>query len=203
MPLCRILNFLSSRFWFADLSSKWKKTWLMLGELITALPLTTKPGSGLLINPPVADDLQYKENKAEILQVLEKESYKDGDLLMPYPEEEDIIPITEAIASLKTSKTAWVKGRLKLVNQDKPFSHTGCANCLKPLDADITWIVTCPSCKTESEVLPISRASVQINDGTGKIRGTISTPDIEKFIPFTLAQLKDAKEFVTVEQLVG
>ncbi|KAL4581436.1 hypothetical protein LXL04_017651 [Taraxacum kok-saghyz] len=175
MPLCRILNFLSSRFWFADLSSKWKKTWLMLGELITD-------------ETPMIFGMRLKATTFN-------KSYKDGDLLLPYPEEEDIIPITEAIASLKTSKTAWVKGRLKLVNQDKPFSHTGCANCLKPLDADITWIVTCPSCKTESEVLPISRASVQINDGTGKIRGTISTPDIEKFIPFTLAQLKDAKEF--------
>lgn len=44
---------------------------------------------------------RYNENRTEIQELLNKESYKDVDLLLPYPQEPDILPIATAIERLK------------------------------------------------------------------------------------------------------
>lgn len=49
-------------------------------------------------------------------------------------------------------KTAWVKGTLSLPEQERNLSYTACSNCFKSIEADTTWIVTCPSCHIESEI---------------------------------------------------
>ncbi|CAI9260919.1 unnamed protein product [Lactuca saligna] len=59
---------------------------------------------------------------------------------------------------------------------------------------DVSWIIICPFCYTESEVQLISRATIQIDDATGALSTTISTPDLEKFIPFTPEELKDTED---------
>ncbi|CAH1431511.1 unnamed protein product [Lactuca virosa] len=67
--------------------------------------LTTSPGSSILINPPVKDDLKlqdwYTHNKAEIKALLQNETYKDTEILLPPPEDKDILPIGRAILRMK------------------------------------------------------------------------------------------------------
>lgn len=54
------------------------------------LSLTTRATSGLMINPPITQDLQmdewYNTNREELQQLVETESYKNSDILLPYPE---------------------------------------------------------------------------------------------------------------------
>ncbi|KAL7603866.1 hypothetical protein Lser_V15G17117 [Lactuca serriola] len=134
--------------------------------------LTMRNSFGIMINPPSTQDQElrnwYNENKSEVSKLLEQKAYKNTDLLLPYPEEEDVISIAEATEPMTTS-----------------------------IDADNTWIVTCSACKTESEVQLISRATIEIDDGTGTIRTVISTPEIEKFISSSPAQVRDAEEYET------
>lgn len=43
-----------------------------------------------------------------------------------------------------------------------------------------------------------SRATINIDDGSGSICATISTPDIEKFIQFNPNSVRDAEENVRI-----
>ncbi|PWA52037.1 CTLH LisH motif, WD40/YVTN repeat-like-containing domain, Topless family [Artemisia annua] len=65
-----------------------------------------KRGFGVMIDPLVTRDLQmqewYNENKAELQELLNMKSYKNSDILLPYPKDEDIISIVVAVASLRT-----------------------------------------------------------------------------------------------------
>ncbi|PWA67345.1 hypothetical protein CTI12_AA194140 [Artemisia annua] len=65
--------------------------------------------------------------------------------------------------------------------------YTACAKCHKSLEADLSWIVTCPA-----EVCIMSRVTLVINDGTRSIHATISTLDVETFIPFNAPEVKKA-----------
>lgn len=162
------------------------------------LSMSTRGSSGFMINPHVARDLQmhewYNENKKELQRLLEMKSYKNTDVLLPYPKDEDIISIATAVASWRTLKASWIKGKTSVPRQDRTTWFTTCANCKKSLEADLTWIVTCPSCHQESEVEPLSRMTIQIDDGTASLSATICTPDIEKIVPYTAVELKDADE---------
>ncbi|GJY10001.1 replication protein A 70 kDa DNA-binding subunit B-like protein [Tanacetum coccineum] len=162
------------------------------------LSLSTRGSSGLMIDPPVTHDLQmqewYNANKAELEELLNKKSYKNSDILLPYPKDEDIISISTVVASLRTLNASWIKGKISLPRQDRSTWFTACANCKKSLEADLTWIVTCPLCHQESEVEALSRMTIQIDDGTTTLYATIGTPDVEKIVPYTAVELKDADE---------
>lgn len=114
------------------------------------------------------------------------ESYKNRNLLLPYPTDEDVVSISRITSSLNTFKSGWVKGKLALVMDDRALSYTACANCQKPLDADVTWIVTCPSCKEQSEVFAI--------DEIGNLRAMLYTPDAETFMPYSAVDIQHAEE---------
>ncbi|KAI3718449.1 hypothetical protein L6452_19321 [Arctium lappa] len=81
------------------------------------LSLTTRNGSGILINPPVSEDLQlnnryiptddrYHENRSEIEKLLDQKAFRNMDALLPPPKQIDIIPIATYLANLKTQKTS-------------------------------------------------------------------------------------------------
>ncbi|GKC03061.1 hypothetical protein Tco_0994671 [Tanacetum coccineum] len=74
------------------------------------LSLSTKGSLGFMIDPPVSHDLQmqewYNENKVELEELLNKKSYKNSGILLPYPKDEDIISISTAVASLRTPSKA-------------------------------------------------------------------------------------------------
>lgn len=163
--------------------------------------MTTRSTSGFMINPPVTQDLQlqewYNNNKVELQQMLEMETYRKTELLLPFPIDDDLISIATAVASLNTKKTCWIKGKISLPRQERSMWYTACANCQKSLEADLTWIVTCPSCRQESEVQALSRLTIQLDDGTASIHAIICTPHVEELIPFTSLQLKEAEEFGT------
>ncbi|GJU57873.1 ATP-dependent DNA helicase PIF1-like protein [Tanacetum coccineum] len=163
-----------------------------------SLSLSTRGSSGLMIDPPVTHDLQmqewYNANKAELEELLNKKSYKNSDILLPYPKDEDIISISTVVASLRNWK-------ISLPRQDRSTWFTACANCKKSLEADLTWIVTCPLCHQESEVEALSRMTIQIDDGTTTLYATIGTPDVEKIVPYTAVELKDADEHIDCRAL--
>ncbi|KAI3672408.1 hypothetical protein L6452_38496 [Arctium lappa] len=116
------------------------------------------------------------------------------DALLPPPKQIDIIPIATYLANLKTQKTSWIGGRITVLPQDRSYTQTGCADCLKPLEADLTWIVQCPTCKKECEVQLILRVAVQIDDGTSAIKTMLTSPIIEKFLTMTSTQIRNAEE---------
>ncbi|GJV83164.1 hypothetical protein Tco_1523062 [Tanacetum coccineum] len=88
-------------------------------------------------------------------------------------------------------------GKLTSVpRKDKSTWFTACANCKKSLEADLTWIVSSPSCHQESEVEPLSRMIIQIDDGTSSLCTTLCAPDIEKTVPYTTVELKQADEHI-------
>ncbi|XP_071939498.1 uncharacterized protein [Coffea arabica] len=69
-----------------------------------------------------------------------------------------------------------------------------CANCHKIVNADIDWIIHCPSCKQQSEVELRARIPIIITDASCSIHCIISREDAEKLIEFTPLQLKQAQE---------
>ncbi|KAL4591212.1 hypothetical protein LXL04_004166 [Taraxacum kok-saghyz] len=60
--------------------------------------------------------------------------------------------------------------------------------------ADITWIVTCEACNQQVEIHYMSRANLVIEDGTVSICGTITSPQIEKVIPFDTVSVQVAEQ---------
>ncbi|KAI3674736.1 hypothetical protein L2E82_51962 [Cichorium intybus] len=69
--------------------------------------LTTTKVSAIMINPPTtAEEIQlykwYNENKDELKHLLNNKPYGDSDLLLPRPQENDIVAIVAAIDILKT-----------------------------------------------------------------------------------------------------
>ncbi|XP_023749786.1 replication protein A 70 kDa DNA-binding subunit B-like [Lactuca sativa] len=136
----------------------------------------------------------YTINKAEIKVLLQNETYKDTEILLPPPENKDILPIGRAIIRMKNGKPTWIKGNLNLLQQDRSFTQTICAMCLKPIQADVNWNIKYPLCKEKSEVQIISRAIIEINDGTRTIAASISTLEIEKLIPLNPSEIRDVAE---------
>ncbi|KAL7619166.1 hypothetical protein Lser_V15G01110 [Lactuca serriola] len=163
-----------------------------------SISLTTKPNSGLLINPPVRDDLQlrtwYNNNRKEINDLLSVTNYRRNDFLLPYPAETNISSIVSATSHFDTMKTAWVKGTLSLPEQERNLSYTACSNCFKSIEADTTWIVTCPSCHIESEIQQMSRLTVLIADESGVMKANLHTPELEKFIHFSPKDVQISEE---------
>ncbi|CAI9260625.1 unnamed protein product [Lactuca saligna] len=171
-----------------------------------SLSISSSPA--ILINPSVTDDLQlknwYTNSRTGIKELLQKQTYKDTNILLPPPEERDILPIGKAITRMKNGKPTWIKGTLMLPRHDRSFTQTACANCLKPVVADVKWIITCFACKKQSKVQLKSRAIVEIDDGTSSIAAMISTPEIEKFMKVDYNEIKDAGENVqTVQNIIA
>ncbi|CAI9279215.1 unnamed protein product [Lactuca saligna] len=152
----------------------------------------------LLINPPVRDDLQlrtwYNNNRKEINDLLLVTNYRRNDFLLPYPAETNISSIVSATSHFDTMKTAWVKGTLSLPKQERNLSYTACSNCFKSIEADTTWIVTCPSCHIESEIQQMSRLIVLIADESGVMKANLHTPELEKFIHFSPKDVQISEE---------
>ncbi|CAH1449030.1 unnamed protein product [Lactuca virosa] len=73
-----------------------------------SISLTTKPNSGLLINPPVSDNLQlrtwYNNNRKEINDLLSVTNYRRNYFLLPYPAETNISSILSATSRFDTVK---------------------------------------------------------------------------------------------------
>ena len=59
-------------------------------------------------------NVRYNENKAELQDLLNMKSYKNSDILLPYPKDEDIISIAIAVASLRTVTFVRVLAYLRL-----------------------------------------------------------------------------------------
>ncbi|XP_071937211.1 replication protein A 70 kDa DNA-binding subunit B-like [Coffea arabica] len=162
------------------------------------LSFTTRYSSGILISPPLPDDLSLRQwfslNKEEIRNLLDAKTYNDANCLLPPPNEEDIKAISNFQASFPVQKAAWVQGTVKLAYGFSKYWTTACANCHKIVNADIDWIIHCPSCKQQSEVELRARIPIIITDASSSIHCIISGEDAEKLIEFTPLQLKQAQE---------
>ncbi|GJX20348.1 hypothetical protein Tco_0223025 [Tanacetum coccineum] len=129
------------------------------------LSLTTTRGmSGFMINPPVSPDLQmqplYNENKLELRELLEKEAYKNSDMLFAYPKEEDIVSLATAY---KTRNASWVKGKISLVKQGRSlWSRLS----IKIQDETTTLCVTI--CTPEAEkIMPFTALQLRVSEEMG------------------------------------
>ncbi|XP_071919621.1 replication protein A 70 kDa DNA-binding subunit B-like isoform X3 [Coffea arabica] len=144
------------------------------------LSFTTRYSSGILISPPLPDDLFFKQY--------------DANCLLSPPNEEDIKAISTFQASFSIQKAAWVQGTVKLAYGFTKYWTTTCVNCHKIVNANIDWIIHCPSCKQQSEVELRARIQIIITDPSRSIHCIISGEDAEKMIEFTPLQLKQAQE---------
>ncbi|XP_071903396.1 replication protein A 70 kDa DNA-binding subunit B-like isoform X1 [Coffea arabica] len=162
------------------------------------LSFTTRYSSGILISPPLPDDFSFKQwftlNKEEIQNLLNAKTYSDANCFLPPPNEEDIKAISTFQASFPIQKAAWVQGTVKLAYGFTKYWTTACVNCHKIVNADIDWIIHCPSCKQQSEVELRARIPIIITDPSSSIHCIISGEDAEKMIEFTPLQLKQAQE---------
>ncbi|CDP04345.1 unnamed protein product [Coffea canephora] len=147
-----------------------------------SLSSTSRLSSCILYNPPVPEDMQmnewYAAHKQELKNMLEANAFKDTSLLLPPRGPEFIKDIKTVLASFDKQK-CW---------------HTVCANCHKNVDADIDWIITCPSCNESTSIQMSCRIGIKLTDETGKMNCTIYSPEVEKLIPYTAIQLRDAYE---------
>ncbi|XP_071902207.1 uncharacterized protein [Coffea arabica] len=121
------------------------------------LSLTTKPGSGHLINPPTSEANVLKEwynaNKEEITELIQQMAYKDSSKLLPSPSANDIISVANALNTLKDVKTDWITGKISLTPGQQKFWFETCENCQKAINVDVGWVMRCPFCKEESRVV--------------------------------------------------
>ncbi|KAI3748723.1 hypothetical protein L6452_11999 [Arctium lappa] len=133
---------LTSWNYFADNEGQILENLIYPPAMIFGLRLKVSSFNGL--------DDRYHENRAEIEKLLDQKAFRNMDTLLPPPKQTDIIPIATYLANLKT--TSWIGGRITVLPQEKSCTQTGYADCLKPLEVDLTWIVQCPTCKKECEV---------------------------------------------------
>ncbi|XP_071927399.1 uncharacterized protein [Coffea arabica] len=108
---------------------------------LCTLSFITRYSSGILISPPLPDDLSFKQwftlNKEEIQNLLNAKTYSDANCLLPPPNEEDIKAISTFQASFPIQKAAWVQGTVKLAYGFTKYWTTACVNCYKIVNADI------------------------------------------------------------------
>nr|XP_027076920.1 replication protein A 70 kDa DNA-binding subunit B-like [Coffea arabica] len=162
------------------------------------LSLTTKLGSGLLINPPTSEANALKEwynankEKEEIGELIKQMAYKDSSKLLPPSSTNEMISVANALNTLKDVKTAWITGKTSLTPGQQKFWFETCENCQKAINVDVGWVMRCPSCKEESKVVAKTRIGITVDDGTGSINTVIFGLDAEKFIPFTALQFWEA-----------
>ncbi|CAI9287988.1 unnamed protein product [Lactuca saligna] len=136
--------------------------------------ITTSPRSAILINPPVKDDLKLQTGTQLTKQKLK---YSFG---MKHTR-----TLRFCCHLLKQRHTSNRQGNYK----DEKY---------------INWNIKCPLCKEKSEVQIISRAIIEINDGTGTIAASISSPEIEKLIPLNPSEIKDvAKSEKNVHDVIA
>ncbi|XP_071927789.1 uncharacterized protein [Coffea arabica] len=98
------------------------------------------------------------------------------------------------MSMLKNVKTAWIRGNTSLAVEQRSFWYAACSNCQKAVDANLEWIIRCPSCREESVVEARCRIGIIIDDGTSSIYAVVFGTDAEKLIPFTAVQLSEADE---------
>ncbi|XP_071925647.1 replication protein A 70 kDa DNA-binding subunit B-like [Coffea arabica] len=105
------------------------------------LSLTTRLASCLLVNPPTpqATVLRqwYDQNRQEIAQLIEETSYKDSTKLLPPAKNDDIISVDNAVSMLKNVKTAWIRGNISLIAEQRSFWYAVCSNCQKAVDTNL------------------------------------------------------------------
>nr|XP_027121389.1 uncharacterized protein LOC113738402 [Coffea arabica] len=105
------------------------------------LSFTTRYSSGILISPPLPDDLSFKQwftlNKEEIQNLLNAKTYSDANYLLPPPNEEDIKAISTFQASFPIQKATWVQGTVKLAYGFTKYWTTACVNCHKIVNVNV------------------------------------------------------------------
>ncbi|GER42572.1 replication protein A 70 kDa DNA-binding subunit [Striga asiatica] len=121
------------------------------------LSLTTRLPSAILINPPMREAIilkqWYVDQKDVHNSFVTKEAFKDPLVVLPPPNEKDIISIQEALATLKVNKSAWVRGVASLAMNQKSLWFTACSNCQKEIGAPINWDMNCTLCGEDSMVV--------------------------------------------------
>ncbi|KAL4562594.1 hypothetical protein LXL04_026620 [Taraxacum kok-saghyz] len=87
------------------------------------LVIDNRKGSAIMINPPVPDKVKLLDWKAsnnqELLELLNRESYKNMDELLPYPDDTDMLPNAIAREMMKA-----VSLRVKLIKYATFPSYT-------------------------------------------------------------------------------
>ncbi|XP_027084299.1 uncharacterized protein [Coffea arabica] len=136
----------------------------------------------------------YAAHKQKLKNMLEANAFKDTSLLLPLLGPEFIKDIKTVLASFDKQKIAWVRAKPAFIPGQQKCWHTVCANCHKNVDADIDWIITCPSCNESTSIQMRCRIGIKLADETGKMNCTIYSPEVEKLIPYTTIQLHDAYE---------
>ncbi|KAL3508865.1 hypothetical protein ACH5RR_028266 [Cinchona calisaya] len=78
-----------------------------------------------------------------------------------------------------------------------------CKNCNKVVKVDIDREIRCPFCKENTKVEVKCRIGIMLEDGTSSLHAVKFSPDVEKLIPFTTLQLKDANKNATAAATVN
>ncbi|GER43330.1 replication protein A 70 kDa DNA-binding subunit A [Striga asiatica] len=173
------------------------------------LSLSTKVGTCLMVNPPIAAaaDLKqwYIQNKAYVAKLIDEGEYENTDKLYPWPESNDITTVQKAMASLKYLKNYCNKERIlyedlldKWKNQARRRQQSlwsaTCSNCRKNYNMPPNTAMKCRSCQANTYVEARCRIPMVIKDETGTLYAMIYGTDAEKIIPFSGNDLYEAEK---------
>ncbi|GER56622.1 replication protein A 70 kDa DNA-binding subunit A, partial [Striga asiatica] len=178
---------------FADLF-KYAET-----ERLQSLSISTKQPTCILINPPMAETTNLKQwyngNRDFVEESIKACTYKDPNILLPPPADEDILNIGIALSVLKKDqKTAWVQGTLKLAVNQRSMWFSACGICLKSVNTPLGWTIKCPACNQESTVEARCRLGVIICSENANMNAYLIGKEAERLIPLTPLQLKLAEQ---------
>ncbi|GER26338.1 60 kDa chaperonin 2, partial [Striga asiatica] len=162
-------------------------------ENLQNLSLTTRLPSAILINPPMREAATLKQWYVDQKDVhnsfVTKEAFKDPLVVLPPPNEKDIISIQEALATLKVNKYAWVRGVASLSINKKSLWF----NCQKEIGAPINWDINCTLCGEDSKVVARCRFVITIKDETVVVEAMITGIEAEQLLPFTWEEMSIAE----------
>nr|GEW88330.1 replication protein A 70 kDa DNA-binding subunit B-like isoform X2 [Tanacetum cinerariifolium] len=82
--------------------------------------------------------IEYNENKEGLQQLLELRTFTNNDILLLYPEDEDVISIAASVASWITLKLGRIKGQTIFPKDDRRLWYTASTTSRKSLEANLS-----------------------------------------------------------------
>ena len=119
-------------------------------EIRNLLDAKTYNDANCLLPPPNEEDIKAISNFQASFSVVSAICYLKISLKYNYFVSN--LHSNTIHACFTQQKTAWVQGTVKLAYGFTKYWTTACVNCHKIVNADIDWIIHCPSCKQQSEV---------------------------------------------------
>ncbi|GER30848.1 replication protein A 70 kDa DNA-binding subunit, partial [Striga asiatica] len=148
----------------------------------------------IVLGTNVEEYQEYIDNKNHVTQLVNEETYKNTDKLIPMPEITAIVTVQDAVAVMRSVKTCWISEKIKFIQDNRPLWTTTCHICRKNYNMLPNTPMKCRICREDSHVEARCRLPITIEDQTGTMNAVIYGEDAELLITYSGNQLYEADQ---------